>query len=232
MDPPLHSDTSAPLLETRSLGRRHPNGVDWLLRDISLSVRPGERLALIGASGAGKTLLLRLLALLDRCDAGEHFWCGSSVASRAVPEFRSHCIYLHQRPALFEGSVEYNLRMPFSLSVHGRRRFDRDWTVERLRSVGRSPDLLDRNSRDLSGGEAQIVALLRALQLAPLVLLLDEPTASLDPQAAEAVEVLVRDWQAAEKMRALVWVSHDAEQARRVAERTVRMASGRIEDTA
>lgn len=230
MAPALPFDSSAPLLEIRSLGRRHPNGVDWLLRDISLSLRPGERLALIGPSGAGKTLLLRQLALLDRPDAGEFLWRGARVDSRTVPGFRSRCIYLHQRPVLFEGSVEYNLRMPFLLAAHGMRLFDKDWTIERLAAVGRTPDFLDRNSRDLSGGEAQLVALLRALQLAPLVLLLDEPTASLDPRAADAIELLVRDWQSAEKTRALVLVSHNAEQAGRVAQRTIRMALGQIEN--
>jgi len=174
----LDSASNAPLVEARGLARRHPNGVDWLLHEISLSVRPGERLAVSGPSGAGKTLLLRALALLDQCETGQVLWRGDPVRSRAVPEFRSRTIYLHQRPALFEGSVEDNLRQPFLLSVHAARRFDRDWIAERLGSVGRGTDLLDRASRDLSGGESQLVALLRALQLRPLVLLLDEPTAA------------------------------------------------------
>lgn len=227
--PPLDSIPNDVLLESQGLGRRHPNGADWLLSDVSLSVRPGDRLAIVGPSGAGKTLLLRALAQLDRFDAGQLLWHGAPVLPRAVPEFRSRAVYLHQRPALFDGSVEFNLQMPFSLSVHADKRFDREWLVERLQSVGRDPDFLGRNCRDLSGGEAQIVSLLRALQLKPLLLLLDEPTASLDAQAVEAAERLVAAWGAGDATRALVWVSHSTDQARRVAQRTLSMRSGRID---
>jgi putative ABC transport system ATP-binding protein len=211
------------------LARRHPNGVDWLLHDVSLSVRPGERLAISGPSGSGKTLLLRALALLDQCDTGQVLWRGDPVRFRAVPEFRSRTIYLHQRPAPFEGSVEDNLRQPFLLSVHAARGFDRDWIAERLGSVGRGTDLLERASRDLSGGESQLVALLRALQLRAPVLLLDEPTAALDAETATAAERLVADWQEEDQTRAVVWITHNREQSRRVATRTARMVSGRLE---
>lgn len=229
MDSEVDSIQNDVLLESLGLGRRHPNGSDWLLHDISLSLRPGDRLAVIGPSGAGKTLLLRALAQLDRFDAGQLLWQGARVPPRDVPEFRCRAIYLHQRPALFEGSVEFNLQMPFSLAVHAHQRFDRAWLVERLRMVGRNPDFLDRSCRELSGGEAQIVALLRAMQLKPLLLLLDEPTASLDAQTVEAAERLVAEWGAADATRALVWVGHNPEQARRVARRTLSMRAGRIE---
>jgi putative ABC transport system ATP-binding protein len=225
----LNDTTSPPLLDARGLGRRHPNGEDWLLRDVSLTICPGERLAITGPSAAGKTLLLRALALLDRLDAGEILWGGKPIAPAEVPEFRRQVIYLHQRPALYEGTVEQNLRQPFSLRVHRGRRFDRDWLVGRLDSVGRSADFLEHFTRDLSGGESQIVALLRALQLMPRILLLDEPTAALDPETAQAAEQLVADWLAEDAGRATVWVSHNLEQARRVADRTLRIVAGRLE---
>src|SRR5262249_27944860 len=129
----------------------------------------------------------------------------------------------------FEGTVDENLRQPFSLRVHRGRRFDRDWIVSRLRLVGRTVDFLECFTRDLSGGEAQIAALLRALQLAPRILLLDEPTAALDPETAQAAEQLVAAWLAEDTGRATVWVSHNLEQARRVADRTVRLIAGRFE---
>ena len=220
------------MLEARGLGRCHPNGGQWLLRNVSLTIGPGDRLAIVGPSAAGKTLLLRAVALLDRLDAGEVRWRGKVVAPVEVPDFRRQVIYLHQRPALFEGTIEENLRQPFGLRVHRERRFDRDWIIGRLRLVGRTAEFLECFTRDLSGGESQIVALLRALQLSPLILLLDEPTASLDPETAQAAEQLVAAWLAEDATRATVWVSHNVEQARRVADRTLRLVAGQCETEA
>jgi putative ABC transport system ATP-binding protein len=225
----LKIESHETLIDARGLGRRHPNGVDWLLYNVSLQVRPGDRLTIVGATGTGKTLLLRALALLDPVETGEVYWGGTQIAPRDVPEFRSQVIYLHQRPALFDGTVEDNLRQPYSLSVHAPKKFDRVRTVARLHSVGRNENFLDRLTGDLSGGESQLVALLRALQLDPLVLLLDEATASLDPLMVDLVESLIAAWLSEVHIRAMVWVSHDAQQAGRVARRTIRMASGRIE---
>jgi putative ABC transport system ATP-binding protein len=93
-------------------------------------------------------------------------------------------------------------------------------------AAGRAPDFLDKLASDLSGGEAQIAALVRVLQLAPDVLLLDEPTASLDPASARSIEALVSAWFDADAERACIWVSHDLEQARRVATRHLTMNAG------
>jgi len=226
----LSTSAARPLLDAQGLGRRNPNGGEWLLRDISLTIDPGDRVAIVGPSAAGKTLLLRALALLDCLDAGDVLWLGQPVAAADVPGFRRHVIYLHQRPALFAGSVEVNLRQPFGLRVHAGRHFDRDWILGRLRSVGRNADFLEQFTGDLSGGEAQIAALLRALQLMPRILLLDEPTAALDPETAQAAEQLVAAWQAEDGARATLWVSHNADQARRVAQRTQRLVGGRLEN--
>jgi putative ABC transport system ATP-binding protein len=218
------------LLEARGIGRRLPGGQGWLLQDIWLEVRAGERWALVGPSGSGKTLLLRSLALLDPLDAGDIFWQGQSVSAPAIPDFRRQVIYLHQRPALFEGTVEDNLRQPFALGANRDRRFDRERVLERLADLGRDAFFLARVQRDLSGGEAQMVALLRAIQLDPAILLLDEPTAALDPESARAIESLVRHWlEEAPEKRALVWISHDLAQAGRVADRQLVMRHGRLE---
>jgi putative ABC transport system ATP-binding protein len=222
-------DKNAPLLEARGLGRRRADDGGWLLRDIQVVLRPGERVAVLGPSGAGKTLLLRALALLDPLDEGVVLSNGQPVRSEAIPVFRSAVIYLHQRPTLFEGSVEANLRHPYSLRVHQNRHFDRDRVLSLLESLGRDRSFLEKAHRDLSGGEAQIVALLRAIQLGPTILLLDEPTASLDPGAARAIETLVDRWSAEQPgERAFIWISHDSEQARRMAGRTLRMQAGQL----
>ena len=217
---------STALLEGRGIGRRAEGGA-WLLQDVSVAVAPGERVAVVGPSGAGKSLLLRSLAGLDPVQAGEILWHGRAVASEGMPGFRAHAIYLHQRAVVFEGSVEDNLRLPFTLTVHAGRTWDRDRAEGRLESLGRGPDFLDKPARDLSGGEAQIVAFLRAIQLDPEALLLDEPTAALDENAVRSIERLVGAWHAEVSDRALVWVGHDREQARRMADREIRLRAGR-----
>jgi putative ABC transport system ATP-binding protein len=218
------------LLKACGIGRRKGSGEDWLLRGICLAIRPGDRLAVIGPSGAGKTLLLRALAALDPIDEGGVQWNGQSVSGNDVPAYRRAVIYLHQRPALFVGSVELNLRYPFSLRVNRGRSFDRDRIVDLLENTGRAASFLEKSSRDLSGGEAQIVALLRALQFDPSILLLDEPTTSLDPGTTQAIEQLLLGWLSeAPAERAFLWVSHDSDQVRRVADQCLRMQSGKLE---
>lgn len=218
------------LLEAHGIGRREPNGSQWLLDDVSLSVRAGETIAVVGPTGSGKTLLLRSLALLDPLDAGRILWRGERISASSVPSFRSCVIYLHQRATLLSGSVEENLRHPFTLKAHRRKAFDRDRTIELLVETGRGTDFLNRSDRNLSGGERQIVALLRALQLDPTVLLLDEPTAALDAETTEAIESLVRRWQSASEERGTIWVSHNADQVSRIARRILSMQNGRLQE--
>jgi putative ABC transport system ATP-binding protein len=175
-------------------------------------------------------LLLRALAILDPLDEGVIQWRGHRVSGNDVPAYRRAVIYLHQRPALFEGSVETNLRYPFSLRVNRSSSFDKDRIPDLLKSIGRAATFLEKSSRDLSGGEAQIVALLRALQFDPSILLLDEPTTSLDPGTTQAIERLLLRWLSeAPAERAFLWVSHDPDQVRRVADQCLRMQCGKLE---
>jgi putative ABC transport system ATP-binding protein len=219
----------APLLMACGLGRRKPGSDDWLLSGVCFEVRPGDRLAIIGPSGAGKTVLLRAIAMLDPVEEGTIRFRGLAIACDAIPSYRGEVVYLHQRPALLEGRVDAILEHPYSLKVHRTKRFDRDRIVDLLGGLGRDEAFLGKSSRDLSGGEAQIVALLRAIQLDPAILLLDEPTASLDQGAVRAIEGLVGRWlEEDSEGRAVVWVSHDMEQARRVSTRSLAMQSGRL----
>jgi putative ABC transport system ATP-binding protein len=195
-----------------------------------MAIGPGDRLAVIGPSGAGKTLLLRALAMLDPLDEGILQWKGRRISGMDVPAYRREVIYLHQRPALVQGSVETNLRYPFTLGVNRRSSFDKNRILDLLESIGRMASFLEKSSRNLSGGEAQVVALLRALQFDPSILLLDEPTTSLDLGTARAIEELLLRWLSeAPAERAFLWVSHDSDQVRRVADRCLRMQCGRLE---
>ncbi|MEK6233735.1 MAG: ATP-binding cassette domain-containing protein [Planctomycetales bacterium] len=214
-------------LEAIGIGRKV--GDRWLFENISLLIRGGHRFALVGPSGCGKTLLLRSLALLDPLDAGAVWWQGECARGDEIPRMRGRVIYLRQRPVLVEGSVEDNLRLPFGLQAHRGKKFDRDRIIDLLKSLDREESFLSKRQRDLSGGETQIAAFLRALQLDPNVLLLDEPTAALDSRAIELIEALVGSWLDEQPTaRATVWVTHDEQQARRVSTTMKYLRDGRL----
>ena len=253
--------TSNVLLEAQKIGRRPAGAEKWLLADVSLEISAGSTLSVSGPSGAGKTLLLRALAMLDPLQSGRVCWKGHTVRHDAIPPFRAAVIYLHQRAAMLDETVEGSLRRPFTLHVHRHRAFDRSRIVDLLGQLGRDESFLTKCAGDLSGGEIQITALLRALQLEPTVLLLDEPTAALDPHTATAVEELLVRWvgtpgsplkkgtgsdpkceiaakndgrevpvplfqRAASAGRAMIWVSHDRQQARASLKETLSSATG------
>jgi putative ABC transport system ATP-binding protein len=210
-----------------------------LLRVDDFTLKSGDRVAVSGPSGSGKSVFLRTLALLDPLDAGQILYRGKSIADAAIPTYRRHVAYIAQRPAMVDGSVEDNLRYPFSLKAYCEDRFDLERVMRLANHAGRGTDFLKKSATDLSGGEAQIAALIRVLQLAPDVLLLDEPTASLDPDSALEVEALISGWfdgadspsAGAPSTRASVWVSHNPEQARRVGNRHLTMRAGNLTET-
>ncbi|WP_042337294.1 ABC transporter ATP-binding protein [Paraburkholderia ferrariae] len=215
------------LVEARQIQRRASTSGQYLLHPANFALYAGERAVLTGPSGSGKSVFLRALALLDPLDGGEVLWRGTPVARQNIPRFRRHIAYVRQRPALVDGSVEDNLRYPYSLAVYRDVAFDAARAGALLEAAGRPADFPGRDASELSGGEAQIVALVRVLQLDPDALLLDEPTASLDPESARAVEALVSGWfERARTARATVWVSHDPAQAARVGNRHLTMKAG------
>ncbi len=220
--------TADVLLQAVNLTRRVDGKT--LLDDITLDLATGARLGLVGPTGSGKSLLLRSLALLEPVDSGDLLWQQAPVANDQATIYRSQVIYVHQRAAAFEGTVETVLRQPFQLKAHRDRHFDREWIVDQLATVARDAAFLDQAHEQLSGGEAQIVALLRAIQLSPRVLLLDEPTSALDRQSARHVESIVMRWyDDSPDSRAYIWVSHDPSQADRVCDSLISMHAGQIQ---
>ena len=219
---------SPPIVEARNITRRSRDG-ELLLDGVSVSLRDGERLAIAGPTGSGKTVLLRALAMLDPINDGDVLWNGKQIADADVPAYRRDVVYLQQQPAMIEGTVEDNLQLPFRFAVNRERSFHRDDCVTRLNFFGLNASFLNKHSSDLSGGESQITALLRAVQLEPSVLLLDEPTAALDAGSAELVERFVDTWFVElPDERAVVWVTHDDIQRGRVASSTVTLQNGRV----
>ncbi len=200
---------------TCRVGDRH------LWGPLALRVAAGERVAVTGPSGSGKSLLLRALAGLDALQAGRVLFGGRDLERWGAPAFRARVMYLPQRAPLFAGRVEDNLRLPFGLRVHARTPYPEGRARDLLGALGRSDGFLTQDAPSLSGGEAQVVALVRALLLNPAVLLLDEATSALDPEATVSVEGALRAWLAEGPPRALVLVGHDPAQRERLATRAL-----------
>ena len=210
MTPPVDR---TPILTAESLGRRLENG--WIWRGLDLRLAAGERAVLTGRSGTGKSLLLRTLCGIDRPDEGHVHHRGELVTGHELPRFRARVVYVQQQPVLIPGTVLDNLELPLRFQVNARRGTRDGRAAALLSQLGKSVGFLDQRASVLSGGEGQIVALVRALLLEPEVLLLDEPTAHLDAEATERVEEVVLEWVDAGD-RAALWTSHDRAQVDRV----------------
>ncbi len=194
-----------------------------------LDIRRGEIFALVGPSGSGKSTLLRLLNFLEPPTSGTIQFQGETYsATRAAPlAIRRRVTTVAQRPILLDRSVLANVT--FGLRLRGQR--DSAGQVQAalervgLAALGRQP------ARTLSGGEAQRVALARAMVIEPEVLLLDEPTANLDPYNVGVIEDTVRALNR-ERGTTVVLVTHNVFQARRLANRVALMLEGRIVEVA
>jgi tungstate transport system ATP-binding protein len=188
-------------------------GAVQALSGVNLRVEAGERVALIGANGSGKSTLLRVLHGLLQASAG---------AVRRDQSVRHAMVF--QRPFALRASALFNVALgPW---LRGARWRDaKSSALQALGRVGLAPVAL-RNARTLSGGQLQRLALARAWALEPHVLLLDEPTASLDPHAKREVEALMADF--ASTGMTLVFASHNLGQVKRLATRVIYMERGRV----
>lgn len=205
---------SAPLLTLQCASVRF--GAVDALREVSLNLHRGERLALVGANGSGKTTLLRLLHGLLPCSSGSRVLRADGPAPMVA--------MLFQRPFVLSLSVRQNLLV--ALWLRGVPRTDRvARAAGALRRVGLE-GLAGRPARDLSGGQQQRLALARAWAVRPDLLLLDEPTASLDPSAKREVESLIES--IADEGVTLVVSTHNLGQAKRLARRVVYLEAGRL----
>jgi putative ABC transport system ATP-binding protein len=213
--------TGAVALRTEHLGRRV--GDVSVVTDISLDVYHGEMLGIVGASGSGKSSLLRLLNRLDEPTSGTVFLDGQDYRQFSPRELRRRVGMVTQRPFLFPGNVAGNIR--FGPLQRGEVVADED--IARLLERVGLPGFAGREVANLSGGEQQRVSLARALANRPQILLLDEPTSALDEQAKMGVEQLICSL-VKDTSLTCVMVTHDRDQARRMCDRVALLETGRL----
>ncbi len=216
------------LIETIDLCQRF--GEQDILKNINIRVDRGEVFALIGPTGSGKTTLLRLLDLLDSPISGRIYFDGNDVTElgRRRLEIRRRMSFVLQKPVVFNTSVYNNIA--YGLKWRGAGRSStREKVNSILETVGLS-DYQSRNARTLSGGEVQRVAIARAIAIEPEVLLLDEPTANLDPVSTSKIEELITDI-THRYDTTIIMATHDMSQGQRLADRVAMLMNGEILQT-
>jgi tungstate transport system ATP-binding protein len=188
-----------------------------IIDDVSLAIDARVRSVIIGANGAGKSVLMRLMHGLLRPTAGQITWCGREERPRQQA-------MVFQRPVMLRRSALGNVL--YALQLAGMARPERlEWARLALTRVGLAA-VARRPARVLSGGEQQRLALARAWALEPQILFLDEPTASLDPGATAEVEVLIRN--IADSGTKIVMTTHNLGQAKRLADEVIFLHRGRV----
>lgn len=216
------------MIRMENICKIYEKGGVCALDHVALSVASGSYTAILGASGSGKSTLMHILGLLDRPTSGEYWLCGertTSLSARARAELsRSHIGFVFQNFSLVPGmSALENAALPLAFRRMSRaERTDR--AAEALCIVGLGARL-HHTPRMLSGGQQQRVAIARALCTGSDLILADEPTGNLDPQAAREILELFDRLHA--QGRTILWITHDHQAAAR-AQKRVLMQKGRL----
>jgi phospholipid/cholesterol/gamma-HCH transport system ATP-binding protein len=225
----VEKDGSVPVVAVENLQKTF--GSHKVLNGISLSVSRGKTLAVLGRSGTGKSVLLRLIIGLEKPDVGSISINGQNIAGLALDrlgEIRKTMGFLFQHAALYDSlTVAENVAFPLE---HHRREMSRgersDRVKQLLAEVGMEGDL-NKMPSDISGGMQKRVGLARALALEPEILLLDEPTAGLDPISSGEIDDLVLKLQRERQMASIV-VTHDMHSAKTIANRLALLDKGSV----
>ena len=203
-------------------------GDHLVLRDINLSVSKGEVLSIIGASGSGKSTMLRCINLLETPTSGNIFFNGKNITDRDfnLSQYRAKVGMVFQSFNLFNNmTVLDNCTAGLRYVLHQDKETAKKTALENLEKVGMAP-YIHAKPRQLSGGQKQRVAIARALAMQPEVLLFDEPTSALDPEMVGEVLGVMRNL--AEEGLTMMVVTHEMAFARDVSSHVVYMADGVI----
>ncbi len=212
------------------VGLAHSYSEREVLQDLYLRIGKGEVFALIGPTGAGKTTLLRIMDLLEVPSAGEIYFDGKCVprSGRQRLDIRRRMSFIQQKPQVFNLSVYDNIAC--GLRWRGEQKNKITDRVDHIVELVGLEGYQNRNARTLSGGEAQRVALARSLVLEPEVLLLDEPTANLDPVSTDKIEQLI-SYVARQRDTTMIMATHAMSQGQQLADRIGVLLNGRLVQT-
>jgi phosphate transport system ATP-binding protein len=214
-------------------------GPRQVLQDVSLTLQQGRLYVLVGRSGAGKTTFLRSLNRLNECFPGCHTrglvrlnfagrWVDIYQNSPSVTELRRRVGMVFQSPNTLPASVENNVSLPLKLVLGlGKKEISSrvEWALRQVHLWEEVHDRLPAPAATLSGGQQQRLCLARVLALEPTILLLDEPTASLDFRASQKIEELLLTLK---ERYTILAVSHSLSQARRLGDELLIMKEGRL----
>ncbi len=214
----------SPLYQLHNVGRKY--GSDFSLLIDHLEIQTGETLALVGPTGAGKSTLLRILTGYELNVSGTVNFRGQPLHEHCDINELRRIAMVHQRSHLLAGSVQYNI----ACGPRWRGQVDEAKLNMLLTSLGLDR-LRQQHARTLSGGQAQLTGLARGLATGSEVLILDEPTANLDPARVMLVENVVQQHKR-DRPLTLVWATHNLHQARRVADRVALILDGRLVEVA
>jgi phospholipid/cholesterol/gamma-HCH transport system ATP-binding protein len=222
-------DGSAPVLAVEGLQKSF--GSQKVLNRITLAVDRGETLAVLGRSGTGKSVLLRIVIGLEKPDAGSVRIHGQDIAGLAIDQMgtiRKKMGFLFQHAALYDSlTVEQNVAFPLQHHKKEMSKSDRSNRVDELLMEVGMGNARTKMPSDISGGMQKRVGLARALALEPDILLLDEPTAGLDPISSAEIDDLVLKLQEEHHMASIV-VTHDLHSAKTIADRLALLNEGNV----
>lgn len=213
------------MIELSKVWKSYPG--KQVLKDLSLKVNRGELFCIIGPNGAGKTTTLRLIGILDRPDRGKVFFDG--INTRGIDEktaisLRRRIAFVFQQPVVYSTSVYENAAIGLKIRGYGKREMTE--RVERALEIVRLNEFKDMGATVLSGGEVQRLCLARALAVEPELLLLDEPTANLDPTNVLIIEEVIREYN--RQGGTVLFTTHNMFEAKRLARRLALLMNGEI----
>ena len=217
-----------PIVEVQNLCKEYLGSK--ALENVNFRVEDGEVFAVIGPNGAGKTTLLRILDFLDKPTSGKIYFNGVAIdhSEKTLLALRRRIAIVFQQTVLFNTSVFNNVA--YGLKIRGENKRNIRKKVKEVLQLVRLQEFERKNALDLSGGEAQRVALAQALIIEPELLLLDEPTANLDPKNVSIIEEAL-SWINKQQKTTLIMTTHNMTQAQNLANKVALLLNGKIKKT-